>query len=58
MEYVDIGIIVLAVLTMWLLHKVTKDTQAYAAAKRRYVLRQARSEARVEEPAGGRHTHR
>ena len=58
MEYVDFGIVVLAALMVWLLHRVTKETQAYAATRRRYVLRQARSEAPREEPAGAKHAPR
>jgi hypothetical protein len=54
MDYVDLGIIFLAALMVWLLYKVTKETRAYAATQRRYVLRQARTEAHRGELVGAK----
>jgi hypothetical protein len=53
MDYLDLGIIFLAAVMVWLLYKVTKETRAYAATERRYVLRQARSQALHDEPLRG-----
>jgi hypothetical protein len=53
MEYMDLGIIVLAALMVWLLYKVTQETRAYTTTQQRYVLREARSEAPHDRLAGG-----
>ena len=54
MEFVDLGIAVFAALMVWLLYKVTKETKAFTATQKRYVLREARTKA-VRDPR--RETH-
>jgi hypothetical protein len=43
---------------VWLLYKVTRETRAYAATQRRYVLRQARTQAFGDELTGAKRAQR
>ena len=54
----DFGIIVLAALMVWLLYKATRETRAYGAHQKKYVLRQARTQSRVEEHIASKRTRR
>ena len=54
MEFVDLGIVVFAALMVWLLYKVTKETKAFMASQKRYVLREARNRA-LRDPRRGTH---
>ena len=55
MDFMDFGIIVLAALMVWLLYKATQETRAYGAQHKKYAVRQARTQNRVEERFGGQH---
>ena len=43
MDYMNLGIIVLAAVMVWLLYKVTKETRQFIASNKRRVVREVRA---------------
>jgi hypothetical protein len=43
MDYINLGIIVLAAVMVWLLYRVTKETRQFIASDKRRVFREVRA---------------